>query len=372
MSDPTRFTVLVVDDSEAEISILVETLADDYDVSVAMDGVSALEYLAETIPDLILLDILMPDMDGYEVIMRIMADERTRDIPVMFCTSMTDAIDETRGLALGAVDYITKPFMASVIQARVKTHLELAQARKDLQRQNEILNENIDLREQVELISRHDLKNPLQAIMMASQLLLQDKKLDETTRDKLIRNQIISCQTMLNMINRSLDLFKMEQGTYTVEAKCIDALPVLDQVLLGVDRLSGLMALELKIRVKGRPRRSDSVFMVYCDELILFSMLSNLIKNAVEASPHGGTVEISLEENGETMINIRNRGAVPFQIRGRFFEKYATFGKEHGTGLGTYSAGKMAEIHGGRINLSVSDEEDRTTVQVVLPKATMH
>jgi len=125
MRDFSELKVMVVDDTETNIDILVETLGDDYDVSVAMDGETALEDIAEDIPDLILLDIMMPGMDGYEVCEKLKADENTRSIPVVFVTAMGEEEDEAKGLALGAVDYITKPFKPGLVKARVRNHLEL-------------------------------------------------------------------------------------------------------------------------------------------------------------------------------------------------------------------------------------------------------
>jgi putative two-component system response regulator len=131
--------VLVVDDTEANLDILVEALGDLYSVSVAMDGESALESIAEEPPDLVLLDIMMPGIDGYEVCRRLKADPATAGIPVVFLTAMTEIADKTRGFELGAVDYVTKPFEVLEVQARVKTHLSLELARRELARQNEIL-----------------------------------------------------------------------------------------------------------------------------------------------------------------------------------------------------------------------------------------
>jgi cyclic di-GMP phosphodiesterase len=125
MPDLSECKVMVVDDTETNIDILVETLGDDYDVRVAMDGETALQDISEDIPDLVLLDIMMPGMDGYEVCRRLKADEKTRDIPVVFVTAMGESEDEAKGLDLGAVDYITKPFKPYLVKARVHNHLEL-------------------------------------------------------------------------------------------------------------------------------------------------------------------------------------------------------------------------------------------------------
>jgi diguanylate cyclase (GGDEF)-like protein len=117
--------VLIVDDTPSNILVLGEELKSDYEVFVATSGESALKVASATLPDLILLDIVMAEMDGYEVYRRLQANEDTRKIPVIFITAMNAEEEETRGLAMGAVDYITKPFRLPIVRARVRTHLEL-------------------------------------------------------------------------------------------------------------------------------------------------------------------------------------------------------------------------------------------------------
>src|SRR6476620_4684392 len=123
--------ILVVDDTPATIKILSDLLRKDYLLSVATGGADALEIArSEDRPDLVLLDIMMPEMDGYEVCRRLKADPRTQDVPVIFVTAMSDIDDETRGFSLGAVDYITKPVRPPIVKARVAAHVELARARQ--------------------------------------------------------------------------------------------------------------------------------------------------------------------------------------------------------------------------------------------------
>lgn len=125
--------IMIVDDTEENIDILVGALGETYDLSVALDGESALEDIEENLPDLILLDIMMPGIDGYEVCSRLKQDNRTRNIPVLFLTAMTEAQDEEKGLMLGAVDYITKPFNPALVKARVRNQLELKLHRDNLE-----------------------------------------------------------------------------------------------------------------------------------------------------------------------------------------------------------------------------------------------
>ncbi len=135
--------ILLVDDTETNLDILVDALGEDYEVAVATDGPTALALAKEQTPDLILLDIMMPGMDGYEVCRRLMADPATAGTPVIFLTALTDVADKTRGFAVGGVDYVTKPFEPAEIKARARTHLSLRLARQELARQNEILEEKV-------------------------------------------------------------------------------------------------------------------------------------------------------------------------------------------------------------------------------------
>ncbi len=136
MRSPSDCRILVVDDAEVNIDILLSILGDDYNISVAMDGESALELVQTSSPDLILLDIKMPGMDGYEVCRRLKADPWYRDIPIIFVTGLGDVEDEAKGLELGAIDYLTKPVSPPIVRARVKNHLELKLAKEELSDQN--------------------------------------------------------------------------------------------------------------------------------------------------------------------------------------------------------------------------------------------
>ena len=140
MIDLSKCSLLIVDDTETNIDILLETLSSiTNDIAVALDGMAALDTARQSPPDLILLDIMMPGIDGYEVCRRFKADPALCDIPIIFITAMSEIDNKTRGFELGAVDYITKPFEVVEVRARVKTHLALQQVRDVLARQNELL-----------------------------------------------------------------------------------------------------------------------------------------------------------------------------------------------------------------------------------------
>jgi sigma-B regulation protein RsbU (phosphoserine phosphatase) len=148
----TQKLILIVDDTPTNIGVISGALRDSYKTKVASNGQKALALAsAEDQPDLILLDVMMPEMDGYEVCSRLKADPATREIPVIFLTSQTSPDDETRGFAVGAVDYVHKPFSPAVVKARVRTHILLREARAQLSQQLLILNNELEMARKIQL-----------------------------------------------------------------------------------------------------------------------------------------------------------------------------------------------------------------------------
>lgn len=146
MDDQEKPVILLVDDTETNIDVLLDILSDFYEVSVALDGESALEIALEDQPDIILLDVMMPGMDGYEVCRRLKRQKETAEIPIVFVTARNEVADEAKGFDLGAVDYITKPVSPAIVKARVKTHVQLKMAQKAIQNQNHVLEERVQQR----------------------------------------------------------------------------------------------------------------------------------------------------------------------------------------------------------------------------------
>lgn len=168
--------VLIVDDTPENLLLMSNVLKEDYRVKVAANGEQALRIArSDEVPALVLLDVMMPGMNGYEVCRRLKRDEPTKSVPVIFVTSKDAVEDEAAGFDAGGVDYIVKPVNPLLLKARVRTHIELKQAREDLERQNDILKENARLREEVESIIRHDMKSPLMVILNLPRILMRNR-----------------------------------------------------------------------------------------------------------------------------------------------------------------------------------------------------
>ncbi|MYL82836.1 response regulator [Desulfovibrio aerotolerans] len=367
MMPPMRPSVLIVDDVPANIRVLAGCLSDDYAIHVATGGTEALKLARAVLPDLILLDVVMPDLDGYDVSRQLKADPATADIPLIFVTARDASEDEARGLSLGAVDYITKPVSGAVVRARVKNHLELRAARETLARHNAALLEAAQLREDVDRIMRHDLKGPLTGIIGLPQIILDDGGLSDS-QAMFLRLIEENGYKMLSMINLSLDLFKIERGTYCLSPEPVDLLAMLRRLFLEFAGLAGPRALRCCLTVQGREPDLDTIALVSGERLLLYTMLANCLRNALEASPQGGLVAVDVHPGDPTAIAVSNAGVVPWGVREHFFEKYATEGKIGGTGLGAYSARLIAETHGGCVTMETSDETGQTRVVLSLPR----
>ena len=222
------------------------------------------------------------------------------------------------------------------------------------------------LKEDVEQIMRHDLKSPLNGIIGIPQLLLDEGNLSEqqVTLVKLVES---TGYRILDMVDHSLDLFKMETGVYDYTPAEVDVVEVVRMVL--DDHAGPARTKDIALNLSLEQAACGQDCLIPSDKDLLYHMLSNLVANAVDASPDGNPVDVSIEGIPCRAIRIRNRGAVPTEIRGQFFEKYKTWGKKRGTGLGTYSSKLMADAMGYGLELDTSDEDDVTVISIFLPRA---
>ena len=366
MEKPDRPAILVVDDLPANVTLLTGILNPYYQIRTARDGIMALESADRDPPDLILLDVMMPGIDGYEVCRRLKENPKTRKIPVLFVTAKSEDVDETKGFEVGAMDYIAKPVRLRVVLARVKTHLSLATALRELEKQNATLQEIIHLREDIERLTQHDLKSPLTAFINIPPMLMRD---ENQTPDQIEMLEILhkSGFRMLEMINRSLDLFKMERGKYRFNPVPVDVVKIVRDILSEFGSLASAKKIEIRLLIDSSLATDTSMCFFPGEEFLYFSMLSNLIKNALEASPEGQEIIINLRSLGGCSIEVRNQGEIPFAIRGNFLEKYVTHGKIGGTGLGVYSARLMAKTLGGELCFH-STKETGTLLTIEIPR----
>lgn len=234
-------TVLIVDDMPNNVAILYNFLTRaGFEVLIAQGGHDGIETAEYTHPDLILLDIMMPDVDGFEVCKTLKNKENTKDTPIIFMTALADTLDKVRGFSLGAADYITKPFQQEEVLARIRAHLELRKQQRQIESQKRQLQERADELEKrnAELDAfahtvAHDLKNPLSAVIGLASLLVSVCSSDTLPDPKWLEQLqriVRSSKRMLNIINALLLLAGISKQA-AVEIKPISMERILDQVL---------------------------------------------------------------------------------------------------------------------------------------------
>ncbi len=358
--------ILIVDDSPQIVDILSNSLS-HFTCRIALNGHNALKIAqSEFKPDLILLDINLPDISGFDIIKKLKHNPQTKDIPVIFLTGYSNIANQIKCFELGGVDYITKPISIPVLLARVKNHLELYFSKEKLKQQNKQLKLMGQLREEIEKITQHDMKSPLTAITGFSKMLIDWGNLDERNL-KMAKSIWNAGERLIKMINNSLDLYKLETGDFDKLLTKINVVPILFSAMNEFEMLYNRKQLKLTVLFNDQHiNESDSLF-IYGEENLLYMLFSNLIKNAIEASPPEEEIVIKIFDSNPVTITIHNKGAVPEDIRDRFFDKHITRGKLGGTGLGTYSAKLITINLMGQIDMTTSEKEG-TIIRLNFPK----
>jgi signal transduction histidine kinase len=342
---PAKSRILVVDDISKNLQVVGTMLRNEgYEVMPAGSGAQALDRVRVRLPDLILLDLMMPEMDGLEVCQRLKTDPATGQIPIIFLTASNEMEHLMKGFQAGAVDYITKPFNAPELLARVRTHLELKHARQRLREMNEEKNEFMG-------IAAHDLRNPLSAIKGYSEMMIEDAQaLQHRELEENGRRVLETAARMAEMVQNLLDANRIERGEM--------------QLHLARTDLAAAVAAVLETQ---RPRAATKqqtlhwqndagAVLVLADSFVLAQVIENLVSNAVKYSPLGKNIFVRLKKPAQGgRVEVQDEGpGLSAEDQKKLFGKFARLtakptGGEHSTGLGLSIVKKMVEAMNGKV-----------------------
>ena len=336
-----RARILIVDDTPANIDVLVGLLGDAYDLQVANRGVRALRLLdADPDIDLILLDIMMPEMDGYAVCAEVRQRPETRQLPIIFLTARAELDDVVRGFELGANDYLTKPFRPAELLARVQTHLTLRQQQRELERRK------ADLEAMIHIVS-HDVANKFAVLRLSLDLLARH---GGTLPDRFIER--------LNLaVDSGIGLTRLVRQLRAAEDKGLPLSPV--DLRLAVEETVQLISDRAKAKEIAIEVDVPAVAVQAEPWTLRNSVLENLLTNAVKFSPRGARVEVRGEVAGAfVVLRIRDHGiGMPPETLRDIFDVAKSHSRpgtegERGTGFGMPLVHRCVATYGGRVAVS--------------------
>jgi two-component system, sensor histidine kinase and response regulator len=359
-------SILVVDDTLPNLELLSEMLkARGYRVRPVPSGDLALQAAQSNPPELILLDIHMPEMDGYEVCERLKADEKLQDIPVLFISGLSEITDKVKAFQVGGADYITKPFQFEEVEARVATHLELRRQRRQLLESFEQLQKLESLRDDLTHMIVHDLRTPLTNIIGNLQTL-QEADFDRELTQEFVPVAVEAGQTLLGMVNDLLDISKLEAGQMALEMTEFPVAEVIEAALGSVRGLAEQKGLELSADVAPPDLR------LHADEEKIRRALTNMLGNAVKFTREGSVQVQARADDQGVLISVTDTGeGLPQADLERIFEKFGQVGTRSGgrrmsTGLGLTFVKLAVEAHGGKVWVE-SEVDQGSTFHVRLP-----
>jgi two-component system, sensor histidine kinase and response regulator len=346
MLQKSKSSILIVDDTEENLKILSTILEHaGYDISIQNDGLKALSILKDFKPDLILLDVMMPQMDGFEVCEKIKGDPETKNIPVIFLTARSSLEDLLKGFQVGGVDYIKKPFRKDELLARVSSHIELVRTKK-------LLEDSNHTKDLLFSVIAHDLKNNIGGTVSWLRILDDpDSNIPREQEKDIVRTVLENSESTMLLMENLLDWARDQRNTISIHPESLHISEVIDEASLSC---FGLMK-KKKIIIDKQFKSEDVCF---CDRNTLKTILRNLISNAIKYSKENGKITITGESsNSEFLISVIDEGiGMNEETLNLLFHDEEIISKsgtsgEKGTGFGLKLCKQFVEMNKGIIGV---------------------
>lgn len=350
-----RNSILVVDDEPSGFDVIETILFDEgYDLHYASSGSAALKRLETALPDLILLDVMMPEIDGVEVCRQVKSNPQWRHIPIIMVTALSSKVVLARCLETGADDFVDKPVNALELRARVRSMLRI-------KGQHDALQAALQFRQEMSDMLVHDLRNPLASVILSC-AILQRTDLQDKQRHK-VEQILYAGHQLQSMIDSLLLMAKLESGKIVLEQSTVDLCMLVRQAVADFQAIAASKQIELKVQI------SSACCLVEADAALLRRVLDNLLSNAIKFSPREGWVilQIDFPSDARVRLQVVDQGVgIKADQQQAIFERYGVGRIVKGvlqTGLGLAFCKLAVEAHQGKI--FVEDNQPRGAIFVV-------
>jgi signal transduction histidine kinase/HPt (histidine-containing phosphotransfer) domain-containing protein len=358
-------SILIVDDDAANLMQLIHILQPEYTVFTAKNGSAALEIAAKSVPDLILLDIVMPEMSGFEVLSELKKSDKTNEIPVIFITGINDSDNESEGLSLGAVDYIRKPFYDMVVKLRVRHQIQIINLKQNLESVAEAAEAANRTKSSFLASMSHEIRTPMNAVIGMLELLTHEPL--NSRQMSYVKDINQSATSLLTIINDILDMSKIESGKMELVPVDYDFLALLDNIHSMFTYVSEEKGLKFNFEADSKVPR-----YLFGDDIRLRQVLINICGNAVKFTEKG-YVQLNVINSGDTLtFEVSDTGAgIKNEDIGRLFNAFQQTDSTKnrgiiGTGLGLAICKSFIEMKGGTITVE-SEYGKGSTFIITIP-----
>ena len=367
--NPSEYKILIVDDVMSNLMLLKVLLTSEkFGILTASNGRQAIEITQNEKPDLLLLDVMMPDLSGFEVAKMLKSDPQTSDVPIIFLTALNSTADIVKGFEAGGNDFISKPFNKEELITRIYHQISLVAAKRLLNDKNEELERIIAGRDHLYSIIAHDLRSPIGSIKMVLNMLLINLGADKIGKDmhELLVTANQTTEDVFSLLDNLLKWSKSQTGQLTLVPQEVDLMEILNGVL-EIFRLVGDMK-QISLEVK-----TCGPMMVNADIDTIKTVVRNLLSNAYKFSSAGTKITVSLEKkDGMAMMHIKDQGCgISPENQAKLMNPeiaYTTYGtkNEEGSGLGLLLCKDFITRNGGKIWFT-STEGAGSTFSIALP-----
>ena len=343
------YKILIVDDVVSNVLLLKILLTNEkFQVCTASNGNMCIEMAKSEHPDLILLDVMMPDLNGFDTAVILKKDPETQEIPIIFLTALNNPSDLVKGFQVGANDFLTKPFNKEELVMRVMHQIQLVAAKRIIIRQNEELKRTISNRDKMYSVIAHDLRSPMASIRMVLNLAVNVVSKDIVGEEifGLLDKANRESEETHDLLDNLLKWTKSQTGRLSVVYQELD----LDDIVPGVVDIFRMIAEMKKIDLKYIP--ADEKLIVHADNDMIKTIIRNFLSNAVKFTPEGKSVEVFYKREGDfARISVRDHGVgiEPDRVEAIFHTGETTYGTggEEGSGLGLQLCQDFARKNGG-------------------------